>query len=145
MPTLPDETWRVTTAGRILAAAVALGWLVLAVAATTAWQASPIVVGSIWVGFLALTLGAWRWAFVPRITLTPDAVEVVNWLSRTRLPYGEIAAARVAFNGITMTTRDGARRRAWAIQKSTILQWAGKQTVGDEVVAAIMTRVSATA
>jgi hypothetical protein len=125
-----------------MATAVAAGWFVLALVATTDPRVSIGVPIALWCVFIALGLGTWRWAFVPRITLTPTAVEAVNRVTSVRVPYAEIATARVGYNGITMTTHAGTRVSAWAVQKSSIARWARKRTYGDDVVAAILARAA---
>ena len=137
----PDETWRISTAGRIGSLLTAALWLGLAVAVTAA--GGPVAIAAVfWAGFALLCVLAWRCAFVPSLVLTSTELDVRNSFGRFSVPLDQITAAKVGYNGITLTTRDGRRVRAFAVQKSDLLRRMQRRTLGDQVVDAILTRAT---
>jgi hypothetical protein len=93
---------------------------------------------------ILVAINVWRWAFVPYVKLTPEAVTIQNRYSGSTIRYTEIADVRAGYYGITIRKRDGGRTCAWAVQKSNAARATGRHTRADDLVDAIMLRVHQT-
>lgn len=144
---MPAETqiWRVTPAGRVIAVVVVLGFVVVA-AGVTVGGTSPGIAVILWCATVAIGIGAWRWAFVPYVALTPDGVVVQNMFDRVEVPYPDIALVGVSYAGLTIRRGSGGRLVvAWAVQKSNFARWMRRRTRADDVADAIRARARSSA
>jgi hypothetical protein len=92
--------------------------------------------------FFVVTVPAvWRWAFVPYVTLTGDAVVVANALMTHRVPLEKIKTVEPGYHGLIIRERDGDAQVAWAVQKANWMRWTPQRTRSDDVADAIMDRV----
>lgn len=133
-----DTVWRVTAVGRFGAVAISVVWLALAVGFTVGNEPSVVL---LWVAFAAIMIGAWRWAFVPFIALTDTGVVIQNRLLRATVAYADIAAVQPGYSGLTITRRSGGSVTAWAVQKTNMKRWQGREdTRADQVAGAIRAR-----
>ncbi|MGC5290622.1 PH domain-containing protein [Micromonospora sp. DT231] len=124
------QVWKVSPLGRfgVLALIPLLGaftWL--------AW-------GNVLVTLLASlsVLVSWfRLAFRPAVTLTDEEVIVRNPNGSQQVSLNDVATVEPGYGGLTITTTRGERVVAWAVQKSNLATWTGRQTRADDVAASI--------
>jgi hypothetical protein len=116
-------------------------WLALAIGLTIGETGQVGGLILIWLVFPILVVGVWRWAFVPFLTLTPDAVFIQNRLTSRSVPYSEISDVRGGYYGLRLRTKSGEVVTAWAVQKSNAASRLHKRTRADEVASAIMERI----
>ncbi len=139
----PQRVWRVSTGVRRAAVVVALAFVVVALASTTA-VATVAGVASIWLLCILVMLCVWRWYLVPYVALTADSLVVQGVFAHRSVRYGAITDARPCLYGVRIETTNQGAFVAWAVQKSTFAEWSHKRTAADEVVAEIRERVQLT-
>jgi hypothetical protein len=120
---------------------LALGWTALTVAVTFDKTVSVGVAAGLWCSLAFIAVAVWRYAFVPYVTLTADALVIQNPYRSRTIAYGEISRARASSYGILIRRRQGFGISAWAVQKSNYARTAGRHTRADDLVEAIMLRV----
>jgi len=134
------RSWRVSLLGRlgaILALTVVVG---IALAITVA---AGLNVGTsfLWLWAAAGAVGVWRWAYVPKISLVEDGVDVRNRVSTRFVPYGQIDSATPGWGGIRLRTKSGETVVMFAVQKANASNWLHRRTRADVVCEEIMIRV----
>lgn len=120
---LPRETWLATRGTRWLGALILFIWLVVNLVVWTvptdrlsgARSIAPFVT----VGVVALAVLVWRLAFVPRLELFSDRLEVVNPFSTRDVPLTEIVAVAPSSMGLRIHLADGGTVTAWALQAAS--------------------------
>ena len=128
------RVWRVSTVGRVVSFLVPVGFGVFGGAAAGGFTGVifPFLVGlMLW----------WLSTIRPALTLTGEEVIVRNPVRTTRVPLADIADARPGRRGVTIRTCDDREVAAWAVQKSTLARWSGRDTRADQVAEAIRAAV----
>jgi hypothetical protein len=131
-----QQTWRVSLAGRAFA-------IFVQVLASTV--ASAIVVSGLdfamKIVFVVLIGGFAAYAYLgalrPSITLTDSEVVIRNKFKMYRIDLKTIVRLDAGYHGIRVQTRHGQEVHGWAVQKSNLARWLGRQTRADLVVKAI--------
>ncbi len=135
-----ERVWRVSVAGRV--GAIALVVFVLGLSMLIAFGPGPNQERSAWIIVFALAvvsgIGAWRWAFVPKVILHDDTVEVRNRGTTKLIPYAEIDTVIPTYWGLQIRTRDRGTTVAWALQKSNLSRWTHRSTRADLACGEIM-------
>ena len=131
-----QQTWRVSLVGRAFAILV----LVLAGIAAAAVLVSGLDLASklvivVLIGCFAAY--AYIGALRPSITLTDSELVVRNKFRTYRIDLRTIARVDAGYHGIAVQTRHGQVVHGWAVQKSNLARWLGRQTRADLVVEAI--------
>ena len=137
------QVWRVARGQRVGSALVVVAWLALALGFTIGAGVAAGVLVIVWSVLPLVTLMAWRFSFVPYVTLTQTAAVVRNRIGMKTIPYGDIAWVRPGYYGTTIKTKSGSAVVAWAVQKPNWATWFNKQTRADELAAAIKQRMAA--
>ena len=136
--------WRTSRSMR--AAWVCVALLIAAEAVRTLAGAPSIpsgTAGKVSAGLVlvAVTTGAWRLAFHPRLVLTNATVIVVNPIRTTVIPLDQIAPrVSCGYYGLTIKYLDGTSMRsvtAWAVQKANLSTWLHRHARADDAVRAI--------
>jgi hypothetical protein len=141
-----NTVWRVSTLGRVSAAT--LGALIGGAATGTLIGVVPdgssggqaqqamwciiVIAGSI--------LMPWLLAFRPSVRLDSTTVTIVNPGKTTRIPLQSARVGGPGYDGVQIVWLDGNRMRitdAWAVQKSNLSTWRGRQTRADRCAAVI--------
>ncbi len=131
------------------------GWLVSSCLALTAVglaaAAVAKVVGDDWrlagglaaggVGSALVAALVRRMSIHPRVLLTDSGVEVINPWGTASFTWAEISGSDAGYSGVAIRSRSGRSVSAWAVQKSNLSTWLGRQTRADRLVATIRLRV----
>jgi PH (Pleckstrin Homology) domain-containing protein len=124
------RVWRVSTVGRVGSFLVPVGFGVFggAVAGGFTGVIFPFLVGLlIW----------WLATIRPALTLTGTEVIVRNPIRIIRMPLGDVTGVRPGRRGVTICVADDCKVAAWAVQKSLLARWTGRDTRADQVSEAI--------
>lgn len=92
--------------------------------------ASVVLIG----GFAAY---AYTSALRPSITLTNSELVIRNKFRTYRIDLNTIVRVDAGYHGVGVQTRHGQVVHGWAVQKSNLARWLGRQTRADLVVEAI--------
>jgi uncharacterized membrane protein YsdA (DUF1294 family) len=144
------QVWRVSTAQRVLWVVALLGWLALTLAITIGGNkthgagASPTVL--LWILFVVVALGAWRYGFIPYIEATATELVIRNAFTERHIPWTQIKTIKSGSIGLIVVTKEGGLpRTAWAVQKGRGARRTNMRTRADEVTAAVMEHVGPSA
>lgn len=136
----PSPVWRVPRAIRQSAVAAGLVFVAFTVGATAigldAWGAVCL-----WVVSVLMLVCAWRWYLVPYVALTDERLVVQGVFGQRSVRYSSIRDVRPCLYGLRIRTKAQESLVGWAVQKSKFAEWSHRETVADEVTAAIMARV----
>jgi len=137
-----EPVWRVPRSIRQSAVAVGLVFVAFTVGATAigldAWGTVCL-----WVVSILMLLCAWRWYLVPYVALTDDRLVVQGVFGQHAVRYSSIRDVRPGLYGLRIRTKAQESFVGWAVQKSKFAEWSRRETLADEVTAAIMVRVRA--
>ncbi|MGN9810166.1 hypothetical protein ACTMSW_12505 [Micromonospora sp. BQ11] len=136
------QSWRVSMVGRAFGI---LGLVLAGVAASAIVVsgfdlAAKIVILVPIGGYAAL---AYLSALRPSITLTDSELVIRNKLRTHRIGLHTIVRVDAGYHGIGVQTRHGQVVHGWAVQKSNLARWLGRQTRADLVVETIENEVKA--
>jgi len=123
------QVWKVSPLGRI-------GGLLPAVFGAVVWSmmARPVVA----ILVAALGLVGWFLAVLrPFVALSDTELVIRNPWGLRRVELSDISRVDVGYSGLTITTTTGSQIVAWAVQKSNLAKWTGRQTRADQVAATI--------
>ncbi len=140
------QMWRVSTAQRVLWVVVLLGWLALTLGITIGGNKTPGAGDSptviLWIAFVVVALGAWRYGFVPYIEATGTEMVIRNAFTKRHIPWTQIKTIKPGSIGLIVVTKEGGLpHTAWAVQKGRGARWTNMRTRADEVTAALMEHV----
>lgn len=135
-----DAVWRVSPALRFSSQLLVVAWFALALGITLAGGTQMGAVLLLWIVLPVVALGAWRWMFVPYVALMPDSVFIQNRVTSKSIRYSDITEVSGEPDGLRFVTTDGDVVVAWAVQKSNAARRLQRETLADEVSAAIMAR-----
>ncbi|MET0491724.1 MAG: PH domain-containing protein [Actinoplanes sp.] len=128
------RVWRVSTFGRAGSFVLPIG---CGVFGGTAAGGFTGVIFPFLVGLMLWWLSTIR----PALTLTGEEVIVRNPVRTTRVPLADIAEVRPGRRGVTIRTTDDRKVSAWAVQRSNLARWTGRDTRADQVTEAIRAAV----
>jgi len=137
--------WRASVAARVGAVVLGVFFTGLGVSiATGSVESDPGGVAGLLcsIGFvLGGILGPWLFAFRPRVILGETTVTIVNPLRETSLRLDRVRGRpQPGYFGVTVAAVDDGQRRevtAWAVQKSNLATWFGREVRADYVGRAI--------
>jgi hypothetical protein len=147
MDDLPDpeakRIWRVSALGRqsawwFVALSVA-GFLVVLVMWITADDDVELVfLVVIYVVLVApfVTMAVFA-ALRPYVAVGSEGIEVQNPVRRHQISWSNVIGVTPGYSGLSFQTKDGKTVTAWAVQKSNLATWRGKETRADRVAAEI--------
>ncbi len=92
-------------------------------------------------GGVLMLLCAWRWYLVPYVALTDERLVVQGVFGRHSVRYSSIRDVRPCLYGLRIRAKAQESLVGWAVQKSKFGEWSHRETMADEVTAAIMARV----
>ena len=128
------RVWRVSTVGRVVSFLVPVGFGVFGGAAAGGFTGVifPFLVGlMLW----------WLATIRPALTLSETEVIVRNPIRIIRVPLADVTDARPGRRGVTICVADDCKVAAWAVQKSGLARWTGRDTRADQVAEAIRAAV----
>ena len=96
----------------------------------------------LWLLVLLILLTVWRWYLLPYIGLAHDALVVQGAFVQRSARYADIRDARPGMYGLRIETTGEGSMRAWAVQKSQLSEWRGRDTLADIIAAEIMVRAA---
>jgi hypothetical protein len=125
---------------------VLIGWLALTLGITVGGNKTPGADSSptvlVWVVFVVIVLGVWRYGFVPYVEATGTDLVVRNAFTEWRIPWNQIKTIKPGSMGLIIVTNDGwFPKTAWAVQKSRAARWMNQRGRADEVTDALMEHV----
>ena len=92
---------------------------------------------------IAVAVAGWRYALYPLVQATADVLVVRNPWRTYRIPWTEIRAVASGYSGLEITTRAGGVT-AWAVQKSNMMRWLGRDTRSDRIASELIARLRLT-
>lgn len=130
-----QQTWRVSLVGRAFGIFVLVlaGIVASAIVVSGLDLASKIVSVVLIGGFAAV---AYTSALRPSITLTNSELVIRNKFRTYRIDLNTIVRVDAGYHGVGVQTRHG-QVHGWAVQKSNLARWLGRETRADLVVEAI--------
>jgi hypothetical protein len=95
---------------------------------------------------LAMILGVvvrlWRYALVPFVAVSREALIVRNPLVKRRIPWSEIASCVPSYYGLQIGTHNGRTVTAVAIPKGNLSLWLNRLTRPDRICQLILTEAA---
>ncbi|WP_158678800.1 hypothetical protein [Streptomyces sp. Tu6071] len=128
--------WEVAWPNRIASVSLGVGFLALAVFGVIAGVAKA---GPVFVLFLAAAgVAGLLYGFATSITLTDDRVIVRNFGLTEEVMLTDVVRVDVGYGGTSLFGRDGAKVRAFAVEKPNYAAWMGRVTRADRVKKALL-------
>ena len=140
------QVWRVSTLQRVLWVVVLLGWLALTLAVTIGGNKTPGAGAAptvfLWIAFVVVALGAWRYGFIPYVEVTATELVIRNAFTFRQIHWTQIKTIKPRSIGLIVVTKQGGLpRSAWAVQKGRGAQWTNMRTHADDVTTVLMEHV----
>ena len=125
---------------------VLLGWLALTLGVTIGGNRTPGAGDSptvmLWIVFVVVALGVWRYGFVPYVEATGTELVIRNGFTKRHIPWTQIKAIKPGSMGLMIVKKEGGLpNTAWAVQKGRGARWMKMRSRSDEVTAALMEHV----